>query len=518
VVVWFIESSHQEHVVKVAMLKVFAMLQAILSMPRHSESTARAWLTLYGALTIAVYAVFCVYLQEHYQAWSRESRNSSNLVLIPGIALLLYVYYQGYRLLRDYPSRIFVPMIVFGILAGIAALLTPSFYSFDLQTYINYGWQQFRYHANPYCLLVAGTQGFGTDPMFTDAWALNPIPYGFAFAHICRLVVEHCEGDIHKAVSIFKATNFSAWLMLAAVVYFGARRLKLPRPDLSLYLYLWSPIVMLHSLSGCHNDILMTLPVMAGLLCATFPQLWVAMLSVPLLVIGSMVKYVWAAAIPFLLMYLVYSQKRAAALLGAVLAVAAIVAISWHYRCDPSTIRWVEFRYNLSTNTNSLSAVVQNVGTMLAMALNHHQITSAGENAVNYACSFVKMTLWGALIGIFGNLLLQCWERRSNLAVSDVVRAGVTMILILTCFVSSKFYPWYIMMFFPAALWLPEKNLVRRIAIAVSCTQVFAVTLLGHGHFTNFVFLTLTPALITWWLTKKSNQTGDTLKSGDNAV
>jgi hypothetical protein len=502
VVVWFIESSHHRRGVKKTMHKVFGKIQAILDKPRPSESAARAWLTLYGGVTIAVYAIFCVYLQEHYQAWSRESRNSSNIILIPGIALLLYAYYQGYRLLKTYPTKIFIPMIAFGVLAGIAALLTPSFYSFDLQTYINYGWQQFRYHVNPYCLLVAGTEGFGTDPMFTDAWALNPIPYGFAFAHICRFIGEHCNGDMHRAIYLFKATNFIAWLSLATVVYFGAQRLKLPRPDLSLYLYLWSPIVMLHSLSGCHNDILMTLPVMTAFLCATYSQLWIAVFSIPLLVIGSMVKYVWAAAIPFLLVYLIYGRKKVAAVLGSALGLAALVGISWYYRCDPSTIRWVEFRYNLSTNTNSLPAIIQNIGTMLALALTHHKSTPAGENAVNIACSIVKMLLWGGFIAVCGRLFLQFWNKRKTLTVLDVVQAGVTMILILTCFVSSKFYPWYIMMFFPVALWLPEGSLLRRVAMVLSCTQVFAVTLLGHGHINNFVFLTMVPAVITWLLKK----------------
>jgi hypothetical protein len=498
------------------MFKLFKKIQTILDIPNPSESAARAWFTLYGVLTIAVYVVFCVYLRDHYQAWSRDSRNSSNIVLIPGISLLLYAYYQGYRLLKNYPNKIFLPMIAFGALAGIAALLTPSFYSFDLQTYINYGWQQFRYHANPYCLLVAGTQGFGTDPMFTDAWALNPIPYGFAFAHICRFVVEHCNGDIHRAIDFFKATNFTAWLSLAAVVYFGAHRLKLTRPDLALYLYLWSPIVMMHSLSGCHNDVLMTLPVMTAFLCATFPQLWIAILAVPLLVVGAMVKYLWAAAIPFLLVYLFYSRKKTAAVLGSALGLAALIGISWYYRCDPSTIRWVEFRYNLSTNTNSLPAVIQNIGTMLALALSHHKSPEAGDNAVNIVCSIVKMLLWSGFIAICGKLFFQFWKKRAHLAVSDVVKAGVTMLLILTCFVSSKFYPWYLMMFFPAALWLPEKSLVRRIAIAVSCTQVFAVTLLGHGHFNNFIILTLIPTLLTCWLTKNSNAPADNSEPATN--
>jgi len=505
-VIGFIESTSIKHGVKEVMLKLFGRIQAILNKHQPAESTARIWLSVYGGITIAVYTIFCVYLQEHYQAWSRDSRNLSNIILIPGLSMLLYAYYQGYRLLKSYPDKVFVPAVAIGILAGVAALITPSFYSFDLQTYINYGWQQFRYHANPYCLLVAGTEGFGTDPMFTDTWSLNSIPYGFAFAHVCRLVCAYSNGDLHQAINLFKAMNFVAWLLLAAVVYFGARRLKLARPDVSLYLYLWSPIVMLHSLSGCHNDILMTLPVMTGFLCATYSSLWIAALSLPLIVIGSMVKYVWAVAVPFLLLYMFFSRKKAAALLGSALALATLVGISWYYRCDPTTIRWVEFNYNLSTNTNSLPAVIQNLGKIIELALLHHKTTTAGDNAVNAACSFVKAILWGGFIAICGRLFLQIWKKKEALTLPDIVRAGVAMILIVTCFVSSKFYPWYIMMFFPAALWLPEDSMLRRVAIVVSCTQLFAVTLLGHGHINNFVFLTLLPTLITWYLWNDSRK------------
>jgi hypothetical protein len=476
--------------------QVLRRIKSIVDVREPAESQAALWASLYGGITIAIYAIFYFYLQEHYQAWSRHSRNVSNLILIPGITVLLFAYYQGYRLLKKFPQKVFVPLLVASAVAGIVAMNTPSFYSFDLQAYINYGWQQFRYHANPYCLLVAGTEGFGTDPMFTDTWALNPMPYGFAFAHICRLICEHSNGDLHSAIVLFKLTNFLAWLLLGAVVYFGAKSLRVLRPDLSLYLYAWSPLVMLHSLSGCHNDILMTLPVMMAFLCATLPSQFLIALSLPLLVVGTMIKYAWAIAIPLLLLRMLYRQQKLALLMGSFLAIATLIGISWYYRCDPATIRWVEFKFNLSTNTNSLAAVVQNLGKITVSALSHHSNTAFGEVAVNAVCSILKIFLWGCFAAICGRIYWQCWNKKTTLKVSDVVEAGVRMVLIVTCFISSKFYPWYIMMFFPVSLWLPEKNFYRRLAIVISCTQVFAVTLIGHGHINNFILLTLMPALI----------------------
>jgi hypothetical protein len=59
--------------------------------------------------------------------------------------------------------------------------------------------------------------------------------------------------------------------------------------------------------------------------------------------------------------------------------------------------------------------------------------------------------------------------------------------------VSGKFYPWYIAMYFPLALWLPASNVFRKIAIVLSCTQLFAFTFIGHGHLNNFLFLTALP-------------------------
>jgi tryptophan-rich sensory protein len=59
-----------------------------------------------------------------------------------------------------------------------------------------------------------------------------------------------------------------------------------------------------------------------------------------------------------------------------------------------------------------------------------------------------------------------------------MIHDSLLVALLAVCVVSSKFHPWYVLMFFPVALWLPEDSNLRRLAVVLSCTQLLAITYL----------------------------------------
>jgi hypothetical protein len=42
-------------------------------------------------------------------------------------------------------------------------------------------------------------------------------------------------------------------------------------------------------------------------------------------------------------------------------------------------------------------------------------------------------------------------------------------------------------MVFPLALWLPETNFVRKLALMLSCTNLIGLTFIGQSHILDFV-------------------------------
>ncbi len=452
-------------------------------------------------LSISVYIVFCLYSTFYYSRASYFLRGLSNIVLFPGTVALLFAYWRGYQALKLNPSLGVRRVFVWGTITAFVALLIPDFYSSDLLSYLNYGWQQAGYSVNPYVLMVVATPGYGTDPMFTKIWELNPFPYGFTFAHIARIVCQLGHGNVPLTVQLFKILNFLVFLALAGVVFIGARRLKLSRPDLSLYLFISSPLILIHCLANGHNDILMAFFVMLSFLLAASNVL---PLVVPVLIVGAMVKYVWLFALPFVLLYLLRRVGWRECLLNLALGGFTFFGLAWSYIGDWHHFQWQVLKDNLSVNVNSLAAVIFNISRAIRQVLFRHYALPGFDSRLLQVISATKAALFLSFLCFSIWLFFKAIRERNSLSLSKVIEISVVGVMIASCLVSSKFYPWYVVMFFPVALWLPERSEVRRLAIVLSCTQLFAITFLGHGHVNNFVLLTAIPFFIAFMRSRKA--------------
>src|SRR5579885_562879 len=157
-------------------------------------------------------------------------------------------------------------------------------------------WMQHHYDANPYVVPSAGVPGYKFDPLLHNDYPYSPIHYGFLFAEICRLICALGHGEQALSVFLFKGLNWLAYIALVPAIYFVSKRLGARRPDLSVYLFMWNPIILLQSLSNGHNDILMALLVVAAFAALLYEQVELAMVA---FVAAVLIKGLWLIGLPF---------------------------------------------------------------------------------------------------------------------------------------------------------------------------------------------------------------------------
>lgn len=462
---------------------------------RKLAALAAVNLTIYGAF-------YCYYKSDLVDARYVNHHISNLIVTILPVILLLLSYQRGYKILSESSNSTRLSKIVgaFAVLMAVVAVAVPNFHSSDLFSYIDVGWLQFRYQLNPYVTTVDQIANYKLDPMLTGVWAWNPCPYGFAFAQLTRLLCAIGAGNLVVTACCVKFVNFIAYLLTGACVYFGAKRLGLERPDLSLYLYGWSPFVMIQSLANAHNDVLMTLFTMAGLWAAIVSPIF----AVAALVVSTQIKFLWIVSIPFVLLYIsrrfgIKTMIGATALGGASLAV-----LSMPYIADLGKFRFDIMRQDLSFNGKSLPALIENIGHGIERMLYQSSTLPWFERGLFDFIGFVKTGILLAFAGFAVWLFIKSVKSGAAYNAQQMVRDSLLLALLAVCVVSSKFHPWYILMFFPVALWLPERSELRQLAVALSCTQLFAITYLGHSGGINYVLLTATPLLFAWFRYKKS--------------
>jgi hypothetical protein len=272
--------------------------------PAGGQPLRRSSLLPWFVVNSLTYLAFALYYRSGFVDAKYVNHHISNLIItIPGVVLLLYSYWRGYLLVRADEKVGVRSVTICGVIAALIALTIPNFHSSDVFSYIDVGWLQAHYHLNPYVTTVDQIPNFHSDRMFTGVWAWNPCPYGFAFAALMKFVCDISAGNLATAAALMKFINLSAFLSLAVLVFAGAKRLGLAKPELSLYLYLWSPFVLIQSLANAHNDVLMTLFVMLGMFSAFAATANLAILALPALVVSTQIKFLWLVGAPFISLF-----------------------------------------------------------------------------------------------------------------------------------------------------------------------------------------------------------------------
>lgn len=439
---------------------------------------------LIGLGMVLVYLAVALFYRESPHPFHAVIRE---LFIWPVVLALLFLYKRGFDQVKQVGNwRIGWGMgFCLLVLAAILLWIQP-FHSRDIYGYINRGWQQYYYGLNPYVSVIGDIPNWGQDPMLTDHWIGNPSPYGFLFLLWTKVTVMLGQGKLVQSMLGIKFFNILVHGCIGWLVWSGAKRLRLKRPDLALYLYLFNPLILMHHLAIGHNDILMAFFMM---LAVYFALLGAWLLVIPAILAAAMMKYAVIITLPFAWILIAKQRGRWVALASLILGGGTVLLAALPYIGD-----WREFQLGL-------------------MGSNAMEIQSSLFSVFVYSSRFLAATLpflawleqeslWAGIRSLFFLSLLVFIGMKSvqmlrspEVSINRFLFNAVLAQFLLICVVSPKFYPWYIGMFFPMGLLLPEDNWLRRLVILVSGFELLAFTFVGKAHVLNYLLMIGVPVL-----------------------
>lgn len=440
-------------------------------------------LTLTGILTAAVYLLVCVFYRNGPQVYSRTERELFAWFFCISLLLLFWRGYQQVNRADKPPLRI---IIYFAAVFIVFAFFTVPFHSTDVFGYINRGWQQVHYGQNPYVYYLNEVPNWQTDPMLREHWLYNPNPYGFLFTLLARLLVTLSGGNWWAALALFKAVNSMMFAAIALILWRAANRVSYIKPALALYLFLWSPLILLHHIANGHNDLLVGFFVLlAGYLAISEKYFWI----VPALIAATLLKFAPLTLLPPALFLVIKKAGWKTAILSSLVGAAIAVAVSYPYLRDWQLLKLADMQDNATLIDNSLHSflihIFENIARVIKSLAPLHPIINGA----------IKLVLRGGLI-IF--LLYQWLKVPRNFTAKLFNEKTALILFVLICVASSKFNAWYMGMILPAALLLEDRHWLRRLVVLISATELLSLTFFKQAYIINYFALILVPTWIVW--------------------
>jgi Glycosyltransferase family 87 len=308
-------------------------------------------------------------------------------------------------------------------LAAVVALtaifaLAPPLLSTDIFNYIAYSRMGVVYHLNPY---VHGAAAIPLDPSFPPSghlWNHTPSAYGPLFTLLSYAFVPLGVGGEMWAL---KGLTALASLGCCALIWACARKLGL-RPITAVLFFALNPLLLVYTIGGGHNDVLMALPLLGGalLVLSGWPLLGGALFMVA---VG--IKLSAALVLPFVF---VAARTRWRVLAGAALGALVIGVAS--YEVFGAHLRSVVDVLKLN---NEFNWTVVSVGGFVGHLAGFGHLTTGRRHVLDivFAAGAVGMLAWA-------------WRRRDWLTAA----AGTILLQLAT---SGWLLPWYILWVLPLA-------------------------------------------------------------------
>jgi alpha-1,6-mannosyltransferase len=362
----------------------------------------------------------------------RETPAIALAVAYAGLALLVVAWLFLGRLVNapGGPSRRSL-LLTLGVWA-LPLCLAPPMFSRDVYSYAAQGWlvQQ---GASPYFWGPAAVPGPFLQDVGNDWWH-TPAPYGPVFLVIARFVVTLGGGHVVPSVLGLRLVALVGVALLVRYVPRLAVRCGVA-PNRALWLGVLNPLVLLHFVSGAHNDALMVGLLVAGLvlLLDRRPALGVAVFAVAMLV-----KAPAAVALAFAVPVWAGMLTGRARLLRAGLATAAVSApviagLTW---LTGLGYGWVSVMQTPGKVRNWLSAttLLGEAGGQLTKAVGLGDLTDRSISVFRGAGGLIAMIICLLLLARAGQ------HRRGPAAVGALGVALVAMVVF-----SPVVQPWYLL-------------------------------------------------------------------------
>jgi alpha-1,6-mannosyltransferase len=397
----------------------------------------------------------------------REAPAVALVVAYGGLALLVVAWLFLGRLVNSPtggPSRRSL-VLTLGVWA-LPLCLAPPMFSRDVYSYAAQGWlvQQ---HANPYFWGPAAVPGPFLHDVGNDWWH-TPAPYGPVFLVIARLVVGLGGGSVVPSVLGLRLVALVGVVLMVRYVPRLAMRCGVD-PRRALWLGVLNPLVLLHFVSGAHNDALMVGLLVAGLvlLLEGRPAIGVAVFAVAMLV-----KAPAAVALIFAVPVWADMLTGRARLLRAGVATAAVSApvvagLTW---LTGLGYGWVNVMQTPGKVRNWLSAttLLGEAGGQLTKAVGLGDLTDRSISVFRGVGGILAMIICLLLLARAGQ------QRRGPAVVGAI---GIALVVIVA--LSPVVQPWYLIWGFVLIAASVSGAGLRRAVVTVSA--VLAMLLMPKG-------------------------------------
>jgi hypothetical protein len=234
-----------------------------------------------------------------------------------GMALMAGAWWRaGFRPEGPPPVRWAVVTVA---LWAVPLLLAPPLFSRDLYSYAAQG-DVVAHGLDPYTYGPAALPSDWLQSVSTTWWN-TPAPYGPLFLVLARVAAELSGGHLWVALLVLRLVAVAGVVLLATTLPTLARRCGVDERR-AVWLGLASPLLLVHSVSGGHNDALMLGLLVAGLAAATSAR---GVPAVVLVTLAAMVKAPAALALPFVA--LLWVPRQWALLRTAAVAAVVVTAV-----------------------------------------------------------------------------------------------------------------------------------------------------------------------------------------------
>ncbi len=251
------------------------------------------------------------------------SHGSRQLLFVFLMVALSCLWFGAIYIVRRDTRKSMTAIIVAGFgLFALVFVFTPSFMSRDIFSYIFFGRAMTVYHSNPFLLIPHARQSDIFYPLI--GWKYNASVYGPVFNYLSWLVTRIAGNNVAANVLGFKFMAFGFYSGCLPMVYWLTRRVTPGKENMALTITAWCPLLVMHTLGGGHNDVIMIALVLAGYLLYRKGYL---LTGIVVVMVAALVKIVGVFALaPMVVLYV--RDKQGAPLKRLIAACAACVGVS----------------------------------------------------------------------------------------------------------------------------------------------------------------------------------------------
>lgn len=309
---------------------------------------------------------------------------------------------------------------------------------------------------NPYIMAPAQFPG---DPWLSGtSWRHIPMPYGPLWTLFSVIFFPFVKGSLASALFAYKLVISAASLACGHLLYILSERLETDGRRTEL-LFLWNPLLLLTVFSDSHNDILMILLLLLGLLYLLKDKYQFALLALT----GSiLIKYATILVLPFFLLAIYRKLGNTKAVLKKVIpAIILSIGLFYIYWQGSYTFRGVL----LASGIVSPNSLIVHTANLFGLGLGF----------------FVKAKEWILGSAAVTVVIIFLWSARRE---GRIIKGAAFSLMTLLFFVTDLFN-WYLL--WPLAL-LPlwEKDKPPLLLIALTTFGVLHI----YQPFWNTAILT----------------------------